>query len=198
MTFIKTGIQQPGIIELLFYKGNTGRALSNLANTLLLGPSNLTCGERELIASYVSNLNKCEFCHESHSAAANVHLNDSGKTVLQIKTNLQGAPISNKLKKLLEISAMVQQSGRNVTAEMIEAAKKAGASDEDIHDTVLIAAAFCMYNRYVDGLRTNLPKDKLEYLPMGKRMAKGYRYPSIFIRPLVIWLMKRKQKKITN
>ena len=78
MTYINTGIHQPGIVELLFYKGPTGKALSQLAHTLLHGPSGLTRGERELIASYVSKLNNCEFCHESHSAAANAHLGELG------------------------------------------------------------------------------------------------------------------------
>ena len=85
MTYIKTDIPQPGIVELLFYKGSTGKALSNLAQTLMHGPSQLSSGERELIASYVSDLNNCEFCHESHSASANFHLNDHGNTVCGVK-----------------------------------------------------------------------------------------------------------------
>lgn len=51
MSYIKTDVPQPGIVELLFYKGSTGKALSNLVDTLLHGPSQLSQGERELIAS---------------------------------------------------------------------------------------------------------------------------------------------------
>jgi uncharacterized peroxidase-related enzyme len=196
MTYIKTDVPQPGIVELLFYKGPTGKALSKLAHTLLHGPSPLTFGERELIASYVSDLNKCEYCHESHSASASFHLNDSGYAVKFIKTDLDKAPISGKMKALLKIAGQVQKSGRDVTHEAIETARKEGASDEDIHDTVLIAAAFCMYNRYVDGLGTNLPAEKGEYIPMGKRMAEiGYKYPPLFLRKFVIWMMKRNERK---
>jgi len=174
MTYIKTDIQQPGILELLFYKGPTGKALANLAQTLLHGPSQLTPGERELIASYVSALNKCEFCHDSHSASANYHLKDNGNIIGMIKSDLDQAPVSEKMKALLKIAGQVQKGGREVTPQHVEAAKHEGASDEDIHDTVLIAAAFCMYNRYVDGLGTT-PANKEEYLPMGKRMATiGY------------------------
>jgi len=196
MTYIKTDVPQSGIVELLFYKGPTGKALSNLAHTLLHGPSPLTLGERELIASYVSALNKCEYCHESHSASANVHLKDSGNAVKFIKTDLEKAPVSGKMKALLKIAGQVQKSGRDVTHEAIENARQEGASDEDIHDTVLIAAAFCMYNRYVDGLGTNLPAEKGEYIPMGKRMAEiGYKYPPLFLRKFVIWMMKRNERK---
>ena len=192
MTYIKTGIKQPGIIELLFYKGSTGKALSNLAQTLLHGPSQLTPGERELIAAYVSDLNKCEFCFESHSASANVHLMDNGQTIKMVKLGSDEAPVSAKMKALLNIAAHVQKSGREVSVSDIEAARQEGASDEDIHDTVLIAAAFCMYNRYVDGLGTNLPASKSEYVPMGERMAKrGYTYPPLFLRKLVIRMMNK-------
>ena len=192
MTYIKTGIKQPGIVELLFYKGSTGKALSNLAHTLLHGPSGLTPGERELIAAYVSELNRCEFCHESHSASANVHLMDNGETIRSIKEDLNSAPVSAKMKELLKIAGLVQKSGREVKPVHIEDAHIAGATDEDIHDTVLIAAAFCMYNRYVDGLGTNLPESKSEYIPMGERMAKnGYTYPPLFLRKFVIRMMSK-------
>ena len=192
MTYIKTGIKQPGIVELLFYKGPTGKALSNLAQTILHGPSPLTKGERELIAAHVSNLNQCEFCFESHSASANVHLMDNGSTINTLKVKPDDARVSSKMKALLKIAGLVQKSGREVKQEHIEAAREAGATDEDIHDTVLIAAAFCMFNRYVDGLGTNLPDNKNEYMPMGERMAKkGYGYPPLFLRKLVIRMMEK-------
>jgi len=199
MTYIKTGVDQPGIVELLFFKGPTGKALANLAQTLLHGPSNLTPGERELIASYVSNLNNCEFCHESHSASANYHLKDNGQAVNLVKVDKEMAPITEKMKALLEIAARVQKSGREVKNNHIEIARRAGATDEDIHDTVLIAAAFCMYNRYVDGLGTKLPDDKKEYILMGKRLATiGYKYPPLFLRKFVIRMMNRKRQAETS
>ena len=197
MAYIKTGVNQPGIIELLFYKGSTGNALSKLAHTILHGPSGLSRAERELIASYVSKLNDCEFCHQSHSASANAHLGDKGETVACLVNDMEGAPVTNKLKALLRIAAKVQQSGKLVSQQDIETAKANGASEEDIHDAVLIAAAFCMYNRYVDGLGTT-PADLHEYPDMGKRLAKkGYKYPPVFLRSLIVKLMNRKRKTNT-
>ncbi|MEX2513535.1 MAG: peroxidase-related enzyme [Cyclobacteriaceae bacterium] len=194
MAYIKTGVNQPGIIELLFYKGSTGKALSNLAHTLLHGPSGLTQAERELIASYVSKLNDCEFCHQSHSASANAHLGDAGHTVGCLVEDINSAQVTNKLKALLRLAAKVQQSGKLVSVQDIETAKETGASDEDIHDAVLIAAAFCMYNRYVDGLGTT-PAALDEYPDMGKRLAKkGYKYPPVFLRSFIVKLMNRKKK----
>ena len=195
MTYIKTDILQPGIVELLFYKGPTGKALAALADTILLGPSTLTPGERETIAAYVSLLNNCEFCHESHSASVNAHLQDNGATIACMRQDISTIPASDKMKKLLAIAAQVQQSGKAVKPETVEAARQAGATDEEIHDTVLVAAAFCMYNRYVDGLGTNLPKSKDEYAEMGVRMSKGYKYPPLFMRKFVLWMMKRQQKQ---
>lgn len=191
MAYIDTGVNQPGIVELLFYKGASGEALSHLAHTLLHGPSTLSKGERELIAGYVSNLNNCEFCHLSHTAAANAHLKDKGDTMKSILYNLNSAPISDKMKSLLKIAAKVQISGKEVKPDDIEYSKSQGASDEEIHDTVLIAAAFCMFNRYVDGLGTRKAKPE-EYLEMGKRMSiRGYKYPPKFLRKFVIWMMDK-------
>jgi uncharacterized peroxidase-related enzyme len=191
MAYINTGINQPGIVELLFYKNSTGNALSNLANALLIEQSPLTSGERELIASYVSYLNKCEFCHLSHTAAANAHLNDNGHTVQCVIDNVDTANVSDKMKQLLRIAAKVQQSGKAVTADDVQQAKAAGANDEEIHDTVLIAAAFCMFNRYVDGLGTT-PAKKEDYAEMGQRMAKGYKMPPNFLKKLILRMMNRK------
>jgi len=191
MAYINTGINQPGIVELLFYKNTTGNALSNLANALLIEKSPLTSGERELIAAYVSYLNECEFCHLSHTAAANAHLGDDGKTVSCIIENIDSATVSDKMKALLKIASKVQQSGKLVTKEDIEAAKAKGATDEEIHDTVLIAAAFCMFNRYVDGLGTT-PAKKEDYAEMGKRMAKGYKMPPNFLKKIILKLMNKK------
>jgi hypothetical protein len=87
-----------------------------------------------------------------------------------------------KMQALLRIAAKTQQGGKHVSSVEIDAAKKAGASDEDIHDTVLIAAAFCMFNRYVDGLATTPPADKSEYKVMGQRLStKGYKFPPRFL-----------------
>jgi alkylhydroperoxidase/carboxymuconolactone decarboxylase family protein YurZ len=84
------------------------------------------------------------------------------------------------LKSLLVIAGQVQRGGKSVTARDVEAARQQGATDTEIHDTVLIAAAFCMYNRYVDGLATWQPQDESMYAAMGKHLAsEGYRTPSV-------------------
>lgn len=195
MTYIKTGINQPGIVELLFYKGTTGKALSNLAETLLRGPSGLSAGERELIAAYVSKLNDCDFCHDSHSAAASTHLDDQGKTITCLVADPESAPVTDKMKYLLKIAAKVQKSGKAVCQEDVDLAMQHGATDQDVHDAVLVAAAFCMYNRYVDGLGT-IPAKKEQYPEMGRRLAKkGYGYPPLFLRKFVIRIMDRKPGK---
>ena len=191
MTHINTGINQPGIVELLFYRNSTGNALANLAHALLVDKSPLTSGERELIGAYVSYLNECEFCHLSHSAAANAHLGDDGKTISCIIENIDTSDVSDKMKQLLKIAGKVQKSGKLVTKEDIDLAKFNGASDEEIHDAVLIAAAFCMFNRYVDGLGTT-PARKDEYADMGRRMSKGYKMPPNFLKKFILKLMNKK------
>jgi uncharacterized peroxidase-related enzyme len=131
-------------------------------------------GERELIATYASSQNECYFCQTSHGAAAACHL--SGDDVVRrVKADFENASVSPKLKALLSISGKVQRGGKLVTAEDVERARHEGASDVEIHDTVLIAAGFCMYNRYVDGLGTWQPRNAGMYAQMGQHLAEhGY------------------------
>jgi len=165
----------PGISGPLAYSPDTAKPLLMLAETLLRGPNTLTSAEREMIAAHVSYRNECDFCQLSHSAAAAAHLNGNYDLVEAAKTNPQAADVSDKLKALLTIAGKVQQGGKHVNTEDIERARERGATDKEIHDTVLIAAAFCMYNRYVDGLATWQPREREAYHEMGEMLAReGY------------------------
>jgi uncharacterized peroxidase-related enzyme len=174
----------PGISSGFAFRPETAAPMRELAHILLHSPGTLAPGERELIATYVSSRNDCYFCQTSHGAAAAAHLDTDGsagaEVVDHVKRNFLEAPISDKLKALLTIAGQVQQDGKNVTSEAVAEARQHGATDLEIHDTVLIAAAFCMYNRYVDGLATWQPQNPEMYANMGQRLAtQGYRSPSI-------------------
>lgn len=165
----------PGIIGLMDFRPATAKPLNQLAEVLLRGDSSLSSGEREIIASSVSWWNNCHFCHTSHGAAAAAHLKSGLELIDEIKNNLPNTSISPKLRALLDIAHLVQQGGKKVSEADISIAKEQGATDLEIHDTVLIAAAFCMYNRYVDGLATWAPEAKEAYEEMGHRLAhEGY------------------------
>ncbi len=165
----------PGITGAFAFRPETARSMRELAEILLRGPSTLTSGERETIAAFVSTLNDCYFCQTSHRAAAAHHEGCSYALVDAVRKDYKTAPVSAKMKALLAIAAKVQQGGKQVTQEDIERAKEQHATDLEIHDTVLIAAAFCMYNRYVDGLATHTPTSFAAYDEMGLRMAtQGY------------------------
>jgi uncharacterized peroxidase-related enzyme len=165
----------PGITSGFAFRPETAAPMRELAEVLLRGPNTLTSGEREMIATFVSSRNECSFCQASHRAAAAHHLDGDYGLVDAVRQDYETAPISPKLKALLTIAGSVQKGGRHVTAADVEHARAEGATDIEIHDTVLIAAAFCMYNRYVDGLATLTPTDPAAYDAMGQRMAKeGY------------------------
>jgi uncharacterized peroxidase-related enzyme len=166
---------QPGIRGAMAFRPETARPLNDLVEVLLRGPNTLSPGERELIATYVSSLNDCYYCQTIHGAIAAAHLNGDEDLVRRVKADFQHAQISDKLKALLVIAGKVQRDGKTVTAADVEHARSLGATDAEIHDTVLIAAAFCMYNRYVDGLGTAQPRDEALYRERGKLVARdGY------------------------
>src|SRR5262245_10370505 len=158
----------PGILGPMTFRPETAQPLKALAEVLLRGDHTLPRGEREMIAAYVSSLNDCFFCQTSHSWFAALQLEEGMELVTQVKADPESAPITPKLRALLAIAAKVQQGGRNVGTDDIERARAEGATDLEIHDTVLIAAAFCMYNRYVDGLGTWAPTDDETYEMIGR------------------------------
>ena len=126
----------------------------------------------------MSRLNECQFCEMTHSSFAALQLDEDWDLVEAVKDSPAGAAISEKLRALLVIAAAVQRGGRQVSAADVAAAREQGATDVEIHDTVLIAAAFCMFNRYVDGLATRTPPDIEAYLPRARILVEhGYLAP---------------------
>jgi uncharacterized peroxidase-related enzyme len=175
MPYIPVEEHLPGITGLLEYRKDSAQPIRELTQILLRGPSTLTEGERELIATIVSHNNQCRFCTTAHTAAADAYYDNNTTVADKVKQDLESAPVSEKMKALLTIARLVQQSGKNVTPEAVDRAKKAGATDLEIHDTVLIAALFCLYNRYVDGLATVAPADPQFYKGLAERLVNhGY------------------------
>ncbi|MET8048193.1 peroxidase-related enzyme [Streptosporangium sp. NPDC005286] len=175
MAHITLGNDHPGISGLFHYRPQTARPMSELAEVLLRGDNSLSRGERELIAAYVSAQNDCRFCFSSHAAFAEAQLPEGTAPVEDICANPAAASISDKMKALLDIAGAVRQGGKMVTDQQVAAARAVGASDMEIHDAILIAAAFCMFNRYVDGLAAFTPDDPADYKVMADRIVEaGY------------------------
>ncbi len=165
----------PGIRGPMAFRPETARPLNELVEILLCGPHSLTRGERELIATYVSARNDCRYCQTIHGAVAAHHLHGAEDLVQQVKADPERAAITDKLKALLVIAGKTAEGGKQVTTADVEHARHLGATDLEIHDTVLIAALFCLCNRYVDGLATWMPEDPAFYRERGVLLAtRGY------------------------
>lgn len=175
MPHISINSDEPGIRGLFGFRPETAHPLNELVEILLRGPSTLSRGERELIAAYVSSLNGCRYCTSCHSAYAAAQLPEGMELVQQVCADAGHAPVSAKLRALLEIAAAVRDGGLNVTSQLVGAARSAGATDMEIHDSVLISAVFSMLNRYVDGLATIAPEDPAVYASRAQRIVEsGY------------------------
>lgn len=174
MPYIPLSEKLPGITGLLDYRKDTALPIRELTQILLRGESTLTEGERELIATAVSYGNECAFCTAAHTAAADALLGDAN-IAAKVKHDPADAPVSDKMKALLNIARAVQNNGKLVTPAMVEEARAEGATDRELHDTVLIAALFSLYNRYVDGLASVTPADPAFYNRLGTILKdKGY------------------------
>jgi uncharacterized peroxidase-related enzyme len=175
MPHISLGNDAPGIVSLFAYQPETAKPMVELVDRLLCGPNTLSRGDRELIGAYVSSLNDCSFCTNSHAAFAAAQLPEGMALVDQVRADLDTAPVSPKMRALLRIAGAVQRGGKHVRDEDVAAAREAGATDLEIHDTVLISAMFCLANRYVDGLATVLPEDPASYAQMAEVIVNvGY------------------------
>ncbi len=164
----------PGITGLLQYRKDTAEPIRDLTQLLMRGPSTLSEGDRELIATVVSHGNQCRFCFTAHAAVTDRLLGGS-EILHSVISDIESAPVSEKMKALLTIASLVQQNGKLVTDEVVNRAKNAGATDLEIHDTVLIAALFALYNRYVDGLATSMPQDPSYFEKLTDRLTtQGY------------------------
>ena len=176
MPYIKLPDSIPGMRSLLTAYPDTGQHLSAFAQQLLRGESTLSSAERELIAAKVSQANHCKYCMQSHAQTARHLFSDKdNKIVEEVIFKNNNEVLSEKMQALIEIALAVQQSGLTVERSHIDKARNAGADDKAIHDTILISAAFCMFNRYVDGLATLTPDEPDTYEMIGKRLAEsGY------------------------
>ena len=177
MAYIELNNRLPGITGLLENRLDTAAPIRELTQVLLRGENSLTEMERELIATIVSFRNKCRFCTKAHAATV-IALGGSQELLEKVYHDLENAPVSEKMKALLVIGSKVQETGKAVLPVHIERAKKEGATDQEIHDTVLIAALFCLYNRYVDGMGTFCPEDPAYYEKLASRLVTtGYDRP---------------------
>ncbi len=175
MAHIKLPDGVPGINAPLTAYPAVRQPMADLANAVMSGPSSLTRGERELIAAYVSSRNECQFCTLSHASAARHLLDENSEIVYDVLAHAETADISEKLRALLSIAELVRIDGKMVTEAQVKLARDNGADDQAIHDTVLIAAMFGMFNRYVDGLAAWTPDDPAVYEESGARVAaQGY------------------------
>ncbi len=185
MSHIKLQRNLPGIVALFATNPATSAPMNALAEQLLRNQDNtLSREDRETIASYVSLRNGCHFCFNSHAAVVRSYYKKmGGKKIedgVQVISDLDGrveesAVLSEKMKALLNIAGLVQVSGKDVSDDAVERARDLGATDKEIHDTVLIAAAFCMFNRYVDGLDAPSDLDDDTYNALGDMLTEnGY------------------------
>jgi len=163
----------PGMAGLLASRPAAGAAVSEFMQHLLRGPGPIPPAWREAIGAHVSRRNDCEYCSRTHAAAACAM---GGEELRAAVTEGPDAPgVDPRLAALLALAGAVADGGHAVTDELVAAARAAGWDDDAIHDAVLVASAFCMINRYVDGLGARTPTDPEPYRRTGARLAeRGY------------------------
>lgn len=175
MAYISLPENLPGMHGLLAFRPVIAPGLTALTNALLCTDEGLSRGERELIGAYVSGLNQCTICKNVHSAVAQCHLNADHELVEKILSDIPHSDLSEKMKALLSIAKSVHIGGTHVRLEQVKMARNLGATDFEIHDTVLIAALFSFFNRYIDGLGVTTDDTPQTFMERARHIAEqGY------------------------
>ncbi|MBU3742587.1 MAG: hypothetical protein FGM24_09935, partial [Candidatus Kapabacteria bacterium] len=173
------GIRGPMVV-----RPDASAALNELASVLLHDDHSLTAGEREYIATAVSRANSCEYCSNIHAAITAAHMGIGREDVLRAADTIDLLQPSDKLRELTTLALLVRNGGLEIMEQDVTRARAAGATDIEIHDAILIGSAFCMFNRYVDGLATTVPEEPTTYDEMGRNRAQqGYR---AFMKALIV------------
>jgi uncharacterized peroxidase-related enzyme len=177
----------PGILTALRLTPALGVHLRGLADELLVNEfagATLQRAEREMIATAVSAGNDCFYCMDSHGAFATALLERSGSLdlvpVVDVLKGKGTAGLDAKMCALLLIAETVRREPRDLSAGDVAAAKAAGASDADVQLAILIAGAFSMYNRFVEGFRAATPPTPEAYRARAGEIAEhGYSAPAV-------------------
>jgi len=176
--------EYPGILAAMMISPALAAPLRALADMLLVKPfagSTLNRADREMIATAVSAGNDCFYCMDTHGAFATALLQEHGLSGSTAEARTEAlksgrvSALSEKLQALIGVAMVVREHGRKLRSVDVESARDAGATDEDVQLAVLIASAFCMYNRMVDGLRARTPADVSAHYARAKQIAQfGY------------------------
>ena len=181
----------PGILAAIRLTPGLGVHLRGLADELLVNDfpgATIERHEREMLATAVSAGNDCFYCMDSHGAFASALIERSGATdllpVVDVIKSGSSDGLGEKMQALLHISRTVRRDPLDLTAADVAAATDAGATDADIQLAVLIAAAFSMYNRMVDGFRAMTPPSAEAYRARASEIAEhGYSSPAVAAVP---------------
>jgi uncharacterized peroxidase-related enzyme len=181
----------PGILAAIRLTPGLGVHLRGLADELLVNDfpgATLVRAEREMLATAVSAGNDCFYCMDSHGAFATALLEKTGDhdrlaLIDEIKSG-SSSGLDPKMQALLHISRTVRREPRDLTSADVDAALGAGATDADVQLAVLIAAAFSMYNRMVEGFRARTAPTPEAYRSRAAEIADfGYSSPAVVSVP---------------
>ncbi len=149
-TLRSAGAAIPQIMHLFAFKHEATQHLRKFTQAVMRGPSPLTPALRELIAAFVSTLNRCNFCSKSHTAVAAMLFGDAS-LVDAVVHDYRTAPISEAERKLFAYIERLTLAPASAAAEDVADLRAAGWSDEAIYDAITVCALFNFYNRWVEG-----------------------------------------------
>ncbi len=141
---------QPHLIDVFRRFPRGVQPLLQYHDEVLRSASELSVGERELIAAYTSGINACNFCHGSHRMIAEVHGIDP-EVFDQLMIAPEDASLEPRWLPLLAYLRKLTQTPSRLTEADAQAVLEAGWSEDAFYDAILVCATFNMMNRIVEG-----------------------------------------------
>jgi uncharacterized peroxidase-related enzyme len=145
---LRAGATVPDILKM---SPEAGKALLEMHEAIMRGPSALTPGERELIAAYVSGINHCQYCHGVHAETAKAYDDIPREAVDRMFADLETAGFDDKIKPILRLARKLTEAPAQVTESDTQAVLDAGWDEKALHDAILVVCCFNFMNRLLEG-----------------------------------------------
>jgi uncharacterized peroxidase-related enzyme len=150
MTRFTSRSDKANVPDILRMSPEAGKALIEMHEAIMRGPSPLTAGERELISAYVSGLNKCRYCYGVHSEAAKSYDEIPNDAVDRMMSDLETAGFDDRLIPILRFAGKLTVTPAGMTDADAQAVFDAGWDEQALHDATMVVCCFNFMNRLLE------------------------------------------------
>jgi uncharacterized peroxidase-related enzyme len=170
---LASGRPPADILHVFHYRReHFGDPFTDWVHHVLRGPSEWTVGERELMATFVSRLNQCRFCADSHAAIVDASMGPD--IAIAIERDWRTAPLPPRLMAILVLLEVLTLRPQEFGPAQLAAARAAGITEAGVRDAIHLCAIFCTINRIADAIDFAVPNAQARAADAKVLLRRGY------------------------